>query len=143
MVEETLFADSPDVAARVALGVVEDPEVDAGVAEDAGKSLRHALVARVERCVVADEPQNLRRLLANVLYVELELSRPARAPSACLSEGVAGLIDRLQGLLERRVHLAAFDQPSAHLVDDRDVLDPNRADLDAGHALHARPERLR
>ena len=38
---------------------------------------------------------------------------------------------------------AIFDERAAHLVDDRHVLDPDRADLDAGHALHAGPERLR
>src|SRR5439155_9612162 len=41
------------------------------------------------------------------------------------------------------VHLAAFDKPSANLVDVRDVLDPHRADIDIGHALHAGPDRLR
>ena len=39
--------------------------------------------------------------------------------------------------------LPALDEPASHLVDDRDVLDPDRADLHARHALHARPERLR
>src|SRR5712691_9747393 len=113
------------------------------MSEDASKRLRHALVARVERCVIADEPEDLRRLLANVLHVEVELPRPARALTACFPEGVARLIDRFQRLLERRIHLATFDKPSAHLVDDRDVFDPYGADLDASHALHAGPERLR
>src|SRR5439155_10019514 len=90
-----------------------------------------------------DEPEDLRRLLANVLHVEVELPRPARALTAYFPERVARLIDGFQGLLERRIHLAAFDKPSAHLVDDRDVFDPYRADLDASHALHAGPERLR
>ena len=50
--------------------------------------------------------------------------------------------------LERRAAAAPSSSPfstrrAAQLVDDRHVLDPDRADLDAGHALHARPERLR
>src|ERR1700675_4578718 len=113
------------------------------MAEHASESLRHELVARVERCVIADEPEDLRRLLANVLHVEVEFPRPARTLTACFPERVARLIDGFQRLLERRIHLAAFDKPSAHLVDDRDVLDPDRADLYAGHALHAGQERLR
>src|SRR6266550_4499097 len=143
MVEETLLADSPDIATRVAFGVVQDPKVDASVTEHSGKGLRHELVARVERRVIPDEPEDLRRLLANVLHVKVELPRPARTLTAYFPERVACLIDGFQRPLERRIHLAAFDKPSAHLVDDRDVFDPYRADLDASHALHAGPERLR
>ena len=38
--------------------------------------------------------------------------------------------------------LALLDQPAAQLVDDRRLLDPDRADLDAGVALHAGPRGL-
>ena len=40
------------------------------------------------------------------------------------------------------VELALLDQAAAHLVDDRRLLDADRAGLDAGVALHARPDRL-
>ena len=42
-----------------------------------------------------------------------------------------------------RVEHPVLDHPAAQLVDDRRLLDPNRADLDARLALHARPRRLR
>src|SRR4029450_8946906 len=84
----------------------------------------------------------LRRLLADVLDGEVEILGPAAALALGLAEGVARGVDRLQGLLELAVPLGPRAERAAHLIDDRDVLDPDRADLDAGHALHARPERL-
>ena len=143
VVEETLFTDTPDVATGVALGIVEDPEVDAGVVKQAGERLGHELVARVERRVVADEPEDLRRLLANVLHLEAERPRPAGPLTARLPERVPRLVNRFERLLQRRIHVTALDEPAPHLVDDRDMLDPHRADLHTGHALHAGPERLR
>ena len=125
------------------LGVPEDAEIDARVVEDARERLGVALVARVERGVVADEPEDLDRLLACVLDLEAEILRPARPLTPRLAERVARGVDRLERRLELAVHLAPLDEAPAHLVDDRDVLDPDRADLDARHALHARPERLR
>ena len=135
--------DAADVAAGVLLGVVEDPEVDAGVPEDAGERLRRPHVARVERGVVADEPEDLGRLLADVLDLERQLLRPAPALALRLAERVARVVDRLERRLElRRPSRRGLDEPPPQLVDDRHVLDADRADLDARHALHARPERL-
>src|SRR5438045_3355582 len=73
---EPFLARAPDVAAARPLRVEEDPEIDPGVLEDPGERLRGALVARVERRVVADEPEQLDRLLPRVLHLELELLRP-------------------------------------------------------------------
>ncbi len=140
--EEPFLAGAAHVVAGGLLRLEEDPDVDAGVVEDARERLGVALVARVERRVVADEPEDVDRLLARVLELEVELLRPARPLALRLAEGVAGRVDRLERGLEQRVHLAALDELAAQLVDDRHVLDPDRADLDAGHALHARPERL-
>src|SRR6185369_8080280 len=92
--------------------------------------------------VVAHEPEDLRRARADVLHLEVEVLRPAPALALRLAEGVSGGVDRLEGLLQLAVHVALLDEGAAHLVDDRDVLDPDRADLDTGHALHAGPEGL-
>src|SRR5205085_5669597 len=97
----------------------------------------------VERRVVADEPEQLRRLLADVLHVEAELARPARPLAFRLAERVAGLVDRLERRLQHWIELSDLDEAAAELVDDRHVLDPHGADLDARHALRARPDRLR
>ena len=141
-VKSALLADPSHVAAGVPLGVVEDSVVDAGLAEHPRERLGDLLVARVERGVVAEEPEELGRLLADVLHLERQVARPAPALALRLPERVARGVDRLERALEERVHLAALDELAAHLVDHRDVLDPDWADLDAGHALHARPERL-
>jgi hypothetical protein len=49
-------------------------------------------------------------------------------------------VDRLQRLLQQRIHRAVLDELAAHLHDDRNVLHGHRADLDAGHAGAAGPE---
>ena len=89
--------------------------------------------------VVADEPEDLDRLLAGVLDGEAELALSMGALAVGLAEGVAGPVDHLERRLQRRVHLALLDEPAAQVPDDRRLLDPDRADLDPGDALHARP----
>src|SRR5205814_6942583 len=85
----------------------------------------------------------LGRLLSDVLELEAELARPARTLALRLTERVPGLVDRLERGLKHRLELAALDEASPHLRDDRHLLDADRADLDARHALRARPDRLR
>src|SRR5205807_10099984 len=77
--EQPLLTYAPHVVARVALAVVEDPEGDSGLVEKARQRTGDTLRARVERRVVADEPQHVDRLLAGVRNLELELPRPAAA----------------------------------------------------------------
>src|SRR5262249_52758047 len=108
----------------------------------AGQSQGHPLRARVEGGVVADEPEQLYRLLARVLDLELELGRPLAALAPFLAERVARFADRLQRRLQAGVELPLLQQPPPQLVDDRRLLDPDRAGGDAGVALHAGPERL-
>ena len=67
MLVKALLADPPHIVAGVALRVVQDAEVDAGRMQQPCKDLRHLLVARVERRVVANEPQQVHRLLARIL----------------------------------------------------------------------------
>src|ERR671918_191682 len=134
---ETFLADAANVSTRVALAVIEDSEVDACVVEHLGERLRHLLIARIEGGVIADEPEMLGGRFANVLDVEGEIPGPAAAFPLRLSEGVSGRVDGLERLLELRVHVPLLDEAPAHVVDDRHVLDPDGADLDARHALHA------
>src|SRR6202044_2356999 len=98
--------------------------------------------AWIERRLAADEPELVDRLLARVGDLEIELLGPAAAAALVLAERVAGLVDHLQRRLQVGVELALLDQPATQLVDDRRLLDPDRADLDAGVALHARPDGL-
>ena len=77
------------------------------------------------------------------LTVELQVGRPASARSLPLAERVARARDRLQRRLQLRRQLALLDERAAQLVDDRRLLDPDRARLDARVALVARPHRLR
>ena len=69
--------------------------------ENLGQGTADALVARVERRVVADEPEQLGRLLADVLHREGELAGPAWAFALLLAERVAGRVDPLQRRLEQ------------------------------------------
>ena len=104
---------------------------------------RDVLRARVEGRVVADEPEHVDRLVAGVRDLEVQLRRPACRAGAC----------------SRRTSCPTSARPSAssagspasspsstsaapQLVDDRRLLDADRARLDARVALHARPDRL-
>ena len=139
---EAFLAHAPDVVARVALAVVEDPEVDAGRLVEPCDRPRDLLRARVEGRVVADEPEHVDRRLAGVGDLEVQLGRPLAAPALVLAERVAGLLDDLQRRLQLGGQLAVLDRAPAQLVDDRRLLDAHRAGLDARVALHARPDRL-
>src|SRR4051794_16359754 len=88
---EALLARAAHVAAGGLLRVEEDSEVGAGTLEDACERLGRPLVARVEGRVVAHEPEQFGRLLANVLDLERKLPRPARTLALRLAERVAGL----------------------------------------------------
>ena len=104
---------------------------------------RVALVARVEARVVADEPQHVDGLLAGVAHLE----RRARASSvrACAADSPNELplvATASSTFCSPSSRSPCLDQAAPQQVDDRHVLDADRADLDAGHALHARPERV-
>ena len=135
--EQPLLAGPSHVVAGVALPVVEDAEVHAGSGEQARERTRDALRARIEARVVADEPHHVDRLLAGIGDLEVELVDPAPAPPPRLPERVPRAVDRLERRLEVRVELPLLDQPAPQLVDDRRLLDPDRADLDTRVALHA------
>jgi hypothetical protein len=140
---QPFLADAPDVAATSPLRVEQDPEVNARLLQRPRERLRRQLAPRVERGVVADEPQELDRVAASVLDLESELARPASSLPPGPPERVAGRFDRLERRGESWIQLALLDERTPKLTDDRDVLDPDRADLDAGHALRARPHRFR
>jgi hypothetical protein len=107
----------------------------AKVRESSGQAL-------VEGGVVAHEPQVADGLLAGVFDREVELLRPPRPHAGRLAEGVPLGGQVLEGVLEGRLHPALVDEGAPELDDGRDVLDPHRADLHAGHARRARPQRL-
>ena len=100
---------------------------------------RHPLVEAGE---VADEPQVPDGLLAGVLDLELEALGPPGPLPGRLPEAVALGGEVLERVLEGRLHAPLVDEGPAHLDDGRDVLDADRAGLDAGHAGRAGPEGL-
>jgi hypothetical protein len=51
-------------------------------------------------------------------------------------------VDHLERRLQVGVKLAVLDTPSPELIDDRRLLNPDWADLNARVALHARPDRV-
>ena len=100
-------------------------------------------LARVEGGVVADEPEHVDRLLAGVLDLEVELV--ASSARACGARSPKELPD-LWIVCSAVCRLAGSSPSStsapAQLVDDRRLLDADRAGLDAGVALHAGPDRV-
>ena len=114
---EPLLADPADIVAGIRLPLVEDPEIDSGRLQQRREGLRDFLVARVERRIVADEPQHLHGLLARILDREWQRLGPGGPLALRFSERVAGLVDGLQGLLQQRVHVACF-----HELAERDLL---------------------
>ena len=139
---EALLADPADVVAGVALVLVEDAEVDAGVVENPGQRAGQLGDPFVEAGVVADEPQVADGLGAGVLRLEVEALGPPGPLAGRLPEAVALGGQVLQGVLQARLHLPLVDQRPAQLDDRRDVLDAHGAGLDAGHARRAGPQRL-
>ena len=70
--EEPFLADPAHVVAGCPLALVEQAEVEAGGAEESRDGARDILVARVVGGVVADEPEVLGWLGANILDRELQ-----------------------------------------------------------------------
>ena len=93
--------------------------------------------------VVADEPEVIGGLGPDVLNRELQGRRPPAAAARALAEAVAAIGDHVEGVAELLLHGAVLDQLAPHLHDHRRVLDADRADLHAGAAGAAGPERLR
>ncbi len=119
------------------------PKSTPAACEQPREGERVALVARIEARVVADEPQHVDGLLPGVAHLEVELPRPACPLAPRLAERVAARRHGLEHVLQALVEVALLDQAAPQQVDDRHVLDADRADLDARHALHARPQRVR
>ena len=109
--EQPLLPGPAHVVARGALGVVEDPEVDAGrpaaaapapacCAGCAGRGSRSRRRTRARR------PAPCGRRAPRI-----ELARPARPLAARLAERVAGRRDRLERVLQAVVQFALLDSP--------------------------------
>ena len=142
--EQPLLTRAADVVARRALGVVEDPEVDARP-RAAG-----ARAPRVRAGCAGRRMRSRRRTRARsagslrVSFTSKSSSLAQRARLRCGSPNELPLVVIASNTCwSIGVQVARLDQAAAQLVDDRHVLDADRADLDAGHALHAGPERLR
>ena len=140
---KALFADAAHVVARRLLALVQQREVFACGLEEPRHRLADLLVARIEGGEVADEPQRRGGILADVLDAELERLRPLRALARVLAEAVAGVADLHDRVAQQGVHRALLDEMPAHAHDEGRMFDADRADLLAGAAGAAGPERLR
>ena len=138
--EEALLADAADVVAGVALGLVEEAEVEAGLGEDLRRLPGDLLAARVVGGVVADEPEILHRLLAGVLDLEAGALDPPGAHPVGLAEGIAVAGEVREHVLHRALHRALADEVAAERDDERDLFVPDRAAGHAGHAGGAGPQ---
>ena len=141
--EQPLFADPADIVAGGPLALVKQGEVNASRTQQAGHRLVDLLVARVERGVVADEPQHIGGLLADVLDRKLEVLGPGPALARVLPEAVPQVRDGVEGGLQLGVHLALLHQMAPHLQDYRRMFDADRTDLRARAAAGAGPQGLR
>ena len=140
--EQPFLTGPPNVIAGTPLTLVEDPEVDAGRLEDARDQPGRLLHPNVERGEVPDEPQPVDVLRARIDDRRGQAVRPLRPSPRRLAERVALLGQAGEGGLEARFHDPLVDQRAAHRDDRRDVLDPDRAGLDAGEAGRAGPQRV-
>ena len=141
--EEPFLADAAHVVACGPFALVEQTEVEAGGAEQPRDRARDVLVARVVGGVIAHEPQVFGRLGADILDREFERRGPTAAAARAFAKTVAAVGDHVEGVAELLLHGAVLDQLAPHLHDHRRVLDADRADLHAGAAGAAGPERLR
>src|SRR5258708_27868461 len=142
MLVQTFLAHAPHVVAGIDFGLVQNAEVDAGALQQPRKGLGYLLIAGVERRVVADEPQQVDRLLARIFYGKGQTLGPRAALAFRLAKRVTELVDGLQGLLQQRIHLAALDELASHLNDDRHMLARDRTYCDTRHAGSTGPQRL-
>ena len=108
--EEALLPHPAHVVPGVALVLVEDAEVDAGVVEDLGQGSGQATEPLFEAGVVAHEPEVLDRFLAGVLHREVQALRPPGPHPGRLPEGVPLGGQVLEGVLEGGVHRPLVDQ---------------------------------
>ena len=142
--EEELVAHAAGRVAGAGLPVAEDGELDAGGVQQLGDRLGDLLGAVVDGARAAD-PEQVLDLVGDRPVdrpdLEVELLHPVLAD-------VAAHAPRVPAVLEVAHHHAGLGREArldqhlvaAHVVDVVDVLDVDRALLDAGAAVGARPQ---
>src|SRR6266542_3618733 len=137
---EVLVADPAGRVAVAGLLRAEDRERDAGCSEDPRERLRDTLIAPIERRRAADEVEVLGiGLLGDRRHVQP--LRPAPAVGGRLAPRIPGPLDvRERSLRLRRCRGLLHREVAAHVDDLVDVLDRDRALLDAGRARRAGPQ---
>src|SRR3990172_8951611 len=140
--EQPLLAEAPGVVARVLLALVEDPEVEPGTLEHAGRGPGHALHPGVVGGVVPDDPEPLDGLLPRILDREVQARRPTGAGPGGLAKRVAVSSQIHEHVLDPDLHVSPGDEVPPHLDDQRNVLVEHGAPGHAGHAGRTRPDFL-
>ena len=140
--EQPFLTGAAHVVAAVLLRLEEDAEIDVRRVKQGCDLARHRLHARIEGGVVADEPKDVDRLLARVLDLERQILDPACPHARRLAHRVADPLDIGERLLQPRLDAALVDEVAPHVEDFRHVLDVEWADLHAGPAGGAGPDRL-
>ncbi len=97
----------------------------------------------IVRSIVADEPEKFRRILPDVLYLEVQPLGPLTPLPGGLAEGIAISRQVHQNRAELLVYLPLVEEAAAHPHDEGEVFVHHRALLHAGQARSASPELLR
>ena len=140
--EHAFVANAAHVVACVALGFEQDAEIDARSPKQAGDVGRDLLSARIVGSKIADKPEYVDRLLERVLDRKAKILGPARALPRRLAEGIAVLLQIAERALKHRLDGAGLDHGAPHIDDLCHLFDMDRADVHAGAAGGARPQRL-
>ena len=145
--EEELVARAPRRVAGAALLLAEHDVVHVGDVQQLGDRAHRLLGVVVERAGAADEEQVLGlggELAVELRHVEGQVLRPVHARGVVLAPGVALVLQVAEqdAQLGRELRLD-HDLVAAHVDDVVDVLDVDRALLDARAAGGAGPEDVR
>ena len=141
--EDELVAHPPRRIAGARLARAEDREVDAGRRQQLRRRLRGLPRALVERRGAADPVEDLRRRVAGLEHADVQALRPRRALGLRLAPRVRLALDVAQHRLRLAREARLDHHQVAPQVDDVvDVLDVDRAGLDARAARHAVPRHL-
>ena len=141
--EDVLVAHAPGGVTRAGLARAEDGEVDTGGLQEPGGGHGRGPCALVEGCCTTNPVEHLRRRIARLEHADVEAVGPGSALDLRLAPWIPAALDVAQhrARLGGEARLDHHELPAQ--VDDMvDVLDLDRALVDAGSAGDAVPHHL-